>query len=80
VSLLLDKLLTREQLAQCRQFDSAQWPPRRVECAEEGHVTHVPYSIGRIQAESSSDPWLWRLIPAAIAAGAILTAWFEVAA
>ena len=31
-------------------------------------------------AESEADPWLWRLIPAAIAAGAILTAWFEVVA
>lgn len=30
--------------------------------------------------ESEADPWLWRLLPAAIAVGAILTAWFEVVA
>lgn len=79
MSVLLDKLLTREQLAQCRHFDADQWPPRRADCVEEGHVERVSYDVGRIQAESESDPWLWRLIPAAIAAGAVLTAWLEVA-
>lgn len=44
-------------------------------------AAHVCTELGadQIRAESEADPWLWKLIPAAIAAGAILTAWFEVA-
>lgn len=77
MSFLLDKLLTREQLAQCRHFDSAQWPPRRVDCVEEGAQPYVPYSIGRIQAESKQEArGFWWAMPA-VAVLSILAAWVQ---
>lgn len=74
MSVLLDSLLTAEQRASCAIHDvPKEWP------AEAAHAC-TELGADQIRAESEADPWLWRLIPAAIAAGAILTAWFEVAA
>lgn len=50
-------------------------------CAVQPQPAEACTELGadQIRADSERDPWLWRLIPAAIAAGAILTAWLEVA-
>lgn len=45
-------------------------------CASEGAAQVVSYERGRrILAVSEADPWLWRLLPAAVIGGALLSAW-----
>ena len=96
MSALLDQLLTREQRESCAKHDPHpslhDWADeqrfselvathRAGFCAVQPQPAEAATEIGADQiAESEADPWLWRLLPAAIAAGAILTAWFEVAA
>lgn len=65
-------------------LDVSQFPPSAAfgdECAAEGAATVVSYDGGRtaeqIRAESERDPWLWRLMPAAIAVGALSAAWWQ---
>jgi hypothetical protein len=43
-------------------------------CAFEGAAPVARYEEG-IRAESERDPWLWRLLPAAVIGGALLSAW-----
>ena len=52
-------------------LDTSRFPDS---CAHEGAAPIASYEEG-IRAESERDPWLWRLLPAAVIGGALLSAW-----
>lgn len=65
MSLLLDKLLTREQLAQCQEWDAHD------SCAQEGRIERVSYEEGIAQMEA--DPWVFWAVVVGVIAGLLLS-------